>query len=85
MRDTGSGIAVDEIDIVLRPFQRGSNVGTGDNGIGLGLALTRELMDSHGGQLRLESAVGQGTTVTLHFPDAMVFASLGTMTEPDVA
>ncbi|MEC9346812.1 MAG: ATP-binding protein [Pseudomonadota bacterium] len=71
--DTGSGIAADELDSVLKPFTRGRNTkGMVDGGVGLGLALTRELMDSHGGRMSIASTVGRGTTVTLHFADSTV-------------
>ena len=39
-------------------------------GTGLGLAIVAAIMDIHHGQLTLDSAEGEGTTITLHFPRA---------------
>jgi signal transduction histidine kinase len=38
------------------------------DGVGLGLSITKALMDRHDGKLVIESVVGEGTTVILHFP-----------------
>lgn len=68
--DTGIGIPEDKLDIVVLPFsQVNSNtlVKNGD-GIGLGLALVKHLIEMHGGTLRLESEINIGTTATLTFP-----------------
>ena len=40
----------------------------GQGGTGLGLSLARNVMEAHGGRIRVESAVGSGTTFTLKFP-----------------
>jgi len=67
--DTGVGIAPGDIKTVLEPFgqvtkgMEGANTGTG-----LGLPLTRSLIERHGGELRLHSLPGKGTTVELIFP-----------------
>jgi signal transduction histidine kinase len=39
--------------------------------VGLGLALVKSIMDLHGGSAQIESILGQGTTVSLRFPDAL--------------
>jgi PAS domain S-box-containing protein len=67
--DTGIGIAPEDIAKVMAPFgQVDSGMARRYEGSGLGLPLSRKLMDLHGGTLSLESQLGQGTTVTLHFP-----------------
>ncbi len=68
--DTGIGIEPSDIDRVLQPFGQVANsfVSTGE-GTGLGLALSKMLMDMHGGSLTLESEPGIGTQVTLVFPE----------------
>ncbi|MBK1840275.1 response regulator [Azospirillum sp. YIM B02556] len=73
VRDTGVGIPEQDLDRVLLAYAR---VATPENrqteGAGLGLPLTRRLVELHGGTLTLASRVGQGTTVTIHFPPERV-------------
>ena len=68
--DEGSGIPAHDLDRVLEPFgQSRENVSLSHEGTGLGLSLSRKLMELHGGELKIESTEGVGTTVTLVFPD----------------
>ncbi len=67
--DTGIGIAPEDMESVLKPFGRAhSTVARAYEGAGLGLPLSKALMESHGGRLAVESALGQGTTVRIGFP-----------------
>jgi signal transduction histidine kinase len=67
--DTGQGIDSEQIDDVLEPFNRGSNPLLNEGGgLGLGLPLTKRIMEAHGGTLELHSASGAGTTAVLRFP-----------------
>ncbi|NFV78781.1 nitrate- and nitrite sensing domain-containing protein [Magnetospirillum aberrantis] len=67
--DTGIGIRPEDLAKVMAPFgQADSSMARRYEGSGLGLPLSRKLMDLHGGALRLESRPGAGTTVTLRFP-----------------
>ncbi|WP_434623845.1 response regulator [Azospirillum sp. B2RO_4] len=66
--DTGLGIPAEDIDRVLEPFARGGNATRGAEGAGLGLPLTKRLVDLHGGTLELRSTLGVGTTVTVRLP-----------------
>ncbi len=67
--DTGIGIAPEDLAKVMAPFgQVDSGMARRYDGSGLGLPLSRKLMDLHGGALSLESRLGVGTTVTLRFP-----------------
>lgn len=67
--DTGIGIAKEDIPLALERFgQIDSDLARKYEGTGLGLPLSKCLMESHGGTLDIESAPGQGTTVTLVFP-----------------
>lgn len=67
--DTGIGMAQDDIPQALSPFQQleGSH-GRKYEGTGLGLSLTKAMLDLHEGTLRVDSKIGVGTTVTAHFP-----------------
>jgi signal transduction histidine kinase len=71
--DTGIGIAEEDQPKVLLPFnQVDSRLSRKYEGTGLGLPLTKRLIELHGGQLRLESALGNGTSVSLVFPKRRV-------------
>src|SRR5215212_7415524 len=67
--DTGEGIRPQDIPHVFERFYRGEksrNRRTG--GAGLGLAIARGILQAHGGDIRVESKVGQGTRFTFHIP-----------------
>ncbi|MBY6261803.1 response regulator [Azospirillum sp. 412522] len=67
--DTGLGIPAEDVDRVLEPFVRVENTATrGVEGAGLGLPLTKRLVELHGGTLALRSTLGVGTTVTVRLP-----------------
>jgi two-component system cell cycle sensor histidine kinase PleC len=69
IRDSGIGMAEDEIPVALTPFgQIEAGKSLSREGAGLGLALTKHLIEIHGGSLHLESAPHRGTTATLSFP-----------------
>lgn len=64
--DTGIGMSAEEIPIALTPFaQIDTRLARRYAGTGLGLPLTKALVDLHGGQLIIESEPGKGTTVTV--------------------
>jgi len=65
--DTGVGLPPGEIRKVFERFGQGGNARTA-GGTGLGLSLTRQLMDLHGGAVSMESELGVGTTVVLSLP-----------------
>ncbi len=67
--DTGIGIALADIPIALAPFRQiDSDLNRKFKGTGLGLPLTKALVELHGGSLDLQSEVGTGTIVTVRFP-----------------
>ena len=66
--DSGCGIAGDDLARAFEPFvQLGRQPGTRE-GTGLGLPLTRQLVEAHGGTVELESELGVGTTAIVHLP-----------------
>lgn len=69
--DTGIGIAASDLDKALRPFgQIDSRMARKYQGTGLGLPLTKSMIEMHGGRLSLESEAGRGTTATVWLPRA---------------
>ncbi|HEY5597373.1 MAG TPA: PAS domain S-box protein [Kiloniellales bacterium] len=76
--DTGIGIAPADIAKALSPFQQiDSKLSRKYEGTGLGLPLTKAIIEMHGGTLHLQSEVGVGTTVTVSFPPDRIVASPG--------
>ncbi len=72
VKDNGPGIAADRLDRLFRPFERIDNAYSGAaGGTGLGLALVKALAGLHGGDVAIESQVGEGTTVTVRLPRAV--------------
>ncbi len=71
--DTGIGIALDDIPKALAPFQQvDGELNRKYEGTGLGLPLTKSLVELHGGSLDLQSRLGVGTTVTVRLPEERV-------------
>jgi CheY-like chemotaxis protein len=60
--DNGPGIAPDKLPLVFEPFERLGAERSATPGTGLGLALTKRLVDAMGGAIGVESALGSGTT-----------------------
>ena len=66
--DTGHGISPDKLERLFTPFDRLGAEGTGIEGTGLGLALSRHLVEVMGGTLDVTSQVGVGSTFAVEFP-----------------
>ena len=81
--DNGIGIAPKDIPKTLAKFdQVDSDLNRKYKGAGLGLPLTKVLVDLHGGCLDLQSEIGIGTTVTVRFPADRMVASISTAEQP---
>ena len=66
VRDNGVGIAAEHLTRVFRPLERLQSVEA--HGIGMGLTLVRKIVETHGGELTLESVLGQGSTFRFSLP-----------------
>ena len=73
--DTGTGIAKADLEKLGKPFEQVEGAQTrAKEGTGLGLALVKALAGMHGGEMAMQSALGEGTIVMLRLPYAVVAA-----------
>ncbi|WP_269145332.1 PAS domain-containing hybrid sensor histidine kinase/response regulator [Azospirillum brasilense] len=73
--DTGIGIAAEDLPTAMTPFaQVDQSMARRYEGMGLGLSISKRLVEAHGGTLRIDSAPGQGTTVTVALPPSRKMA-----------
>jgi signal transduction histidine kinase len=64
IRDTGPGVAVDQLDKLFSPFISSKK----SRGTGLGLPVSQKILTEHGGKISIENLPGQGACFTLEFP-----------------
>jgi cell cycle sensor histidine kinase DivJ len=65
-----SGIGISELDLqrLGRPYEQAGDMGQQSKGTGLGLSLVRAFAELHGGEMAIESRLGEGTAVTIRLP-----------------
>ena len=81
--DTGIGVPQDRISDLGKPFTRIENVMSQRyQGSGMGLFISKALIERHGGSMRIESEPGAGTTVTVLLPASRVISPWGISEEP---
>jgi len=69
VRDTGIGIPDEDIDKILEPFtQVEASLVRNHEGTGLGLPLTKAILEMHGGEIDIDSEIDAGTTASVYFP-----------------
>ncbi|HSK93729.1 MAG TPA: HAMP domain-containing sensor histidine kinase [Candidatus Angelobacter sp.] len=69
IRDDGPGIPADELPHIFDRFYRGTNTGDARaSGSGLGLAIVRSIVEMHGGQIDVASALGEGSAFRIRLP-----------------
>jgi signal transduction histidine kinase len=69
VRDTGIGIRPEDLPNLFKRFYRGAHANQSDiPGTGLGLAIVKEIVDLHGGEIEVESQVGEGSTFRVWLP-----------------
>ena len=67
VKDRGPGVPPAEHERIFRQFERGST-GEGVQGLGLGLFISRQIAEAHGGRLDLRSAPGEGAEFLVRLP-----------------
>jgi signal transduction histidine kinase len=70
VRDEGMGIPANQQPQIFTKFFRGDAAASGITGTGLGLAVSRDIVESHGGRIGFTSAEGEGTTFFVELPGA---------------
>lgn len=70
--DTGVGIAPEDLQRLGRPYEQAGDAGQRARGTGLGLSLVRGLSELHGGEMIIESALGEGTSVLVRMPGVVL-------------
>ena len=69
MQDTGAGIPAAHLPRIFERFYRADAArARADGGTGLGLAIVKHLVEQHGGTVRAEGRVGEGTTIRFTLP-----------------
>ena len=66
--DNGPGVAPADQERIFEPFKRGEAANRFPQGMGLGLAIARDIVHAHGGEIDLTSAPGEGATFTIRLP-----------------
>jgi signal transduction histidine kinase len=66
--DRGSGIAPEQLPRIFDRYWQERSSGGGGNGVGLGLYISRGIVEAHGGSIRAASREGEGTTVSFTVP-----------------
>ncbi|MFD0589492.1 sensor histidine kinase [Paenibacillus sp. GCM10027627] len=65
IRDDGKGIREEELERVFDRYYRGTNTGAAHKGSGLGMAIARDIVEAHGGEINVSSEVGVGTLIVI--------------------
>ena len=66
--DNGVGIADEDINFIFSGFYRGKNLPEGERGSGVGLSITKRIIEAHGGSIEVESELGKGSKFTILLP-----------------
>ncbi len=77
VRDHGHGIPADDLPRVFERFYRVPGEPSNARGVGLGLTITRTLVEAHGGSVAITSEIGKGTSVTIQLPWDSSLAATG--------
>jgi len=65
IRDNGKGIRAEELERIFDRYYRGTNTGAAHKGSGLGMAIARDIVEAHGGEIQVLSEAGKGSAVVI--------------------
>ena len=82
VEDTGVGIAPDQVESIFRPFEQAGDATGRNEGTGLGLSISRQIVALMQGQIRVESALGQGSRFMVEITVPISEAEAATPTTP---
>jgi cell cycle sensor histidine kinase DivJ len=82
--DSGIGISAADLERLGKPYEQAGDAGQQARGTGLGLSLVRAFAELHGGEMVIESQLGEGTAVTVRLP-VLASAAEPALAEPDEA
>lgn len=68
IQDNGRGMTKEELDNLFVRYYRGKNMDAKPEGSGLGMAISKQIIELHGGSIVAESQLGSGTCITIEFP-----------------
>lgn len=64
--DNGKGIRPEELNLIFERYYRGANTGKGHEGSGLGMAIARDIVKAHDGEIKILSELGRGTEIEIN-------------------
>jgi len=70
IEDNGKGIPAEEVNKLFDRYYRGTNTGELHKGSGLGMAISKQIIESHGGKIIVDSKLGVGTVVKIILPSS---------------
>lgn len=65
IKDNGKGIKKEELEVIFDRYYRGTNTGETHKGSGLGMAIANDIVHVHGGEIKINSVIGLGTTIEI--------------------
>jgi len=70
IEDNGRGMDAEEVNKLFQRYYRGTNTDEKAKGTGLGMAIAKQIIELHGGDIFVESALAVGTNITICFPQS---------------
>ena len=65
IKDTGKGISKEDLPYIFERYYRGTNTSSSNEGSGLGMAIAKQIIDIHRGEIYIESKLDVGTDITI--------------------